>query len=181
MSTFVENPFAIVFIGIVFCLIPLLLWSNTGQSVWLKVLVGSIAFFAAWLTFERYYETDRESLHRTIYMYRDLVRNNQIDELLQHVDPALQMRVNTELKRYTFTNCNVSNMTNDPKFVQRAGEIETEMNFMATATITEFGNVGPLKIRLRLRKIGPGQWLVTEAAAARLGPNQPFVDSFDRF
>ena len=180
MTMFVENPVFIIIIGVIFCSIPVLMWSNTGESFWLKLLIAGVVLFGSWLAFERNYETDRESLYRTVYMYRDLVRGNKIQELLQHVDPQLKSRIDVELGRYEFTNCNVTNLSNKPEFSTRNGEVLAEIQFLATATIQQLGSAGPIKVRLKLRKVGPGKWSVIEAAAGRLGPNQPFVDSFDR-
>lgn len=179
MSFFVENPVYIVGLGIITCLTPLLLWSNTGSGVWLRLLVFGLVFFSSWLAFERWYETDRESLYRTVYHYRDLVRDNKIDELLQHVHPDLRARVGDRLKKYHFLNCNVSQVSQKPTFTVEGGKDLAELQFLSSATVREFGSGGPIRIRLKLEKLGPGRWLVVEVQSAMMGANQPFVDFLD--
>jgi hypothetical protein len=179
VSFFVENPIYIIGLGIIICLTPLLLWSHTGSSAWLRLLIVCLAFFAGWLTFERWYETDRESLHRTVYHYRDLVRENKIDELLQHVHPDLRAQVSGRLNKYYFLNCNVSQVTHKPTFSVEAGKTMAELQFLSSATVRELGSGGPIRIRLKLEKLGPGRWLVVEVQSAMLGSNQPFVDFLD--
>lgn len=179
MSFFVENPAYIVGLGVITCLTPLLLWSHTGNSAWLRLLLFCLALFAGWLTFERWYETDRESLYRTVLHYRDLVRDNKIDELLEHVHPDLRNRVGGRLNRYHFLNCNVSQISNKPVFTVEAGKTMAETQFLSSATVREFGSGGPIRIRLKLEKLGPGRWLVVEVQSAMMGANQPFVDFLD--
>jgi hypothetical protein len=179
VSFLVENPLYIIGLGIITCLTPLLLWSHTGSTAWLRLLLGCVVFFAAWLAFERWYETDRESLHRTVYHYRDLVRDNKIDELLQHVHPDLRSRVGGRLNKYHFLNCNVSQVSQKPTIKVQAGQTTADLEFLSSATVREFGSGGPIRIRLKLEKLGPGKWLVVEVQSAMMGANQPFVDFLD--
>ncbi|MBL8892203.1 MAG: hypothetical protein JNL67_19665 [Planctomycetaceae bacterium] len=174
---FVENPLTIVILGTIACLTPLVLWTHTGQSGWLKLLLVGICFFAGLLTFERWYETDRESLYRTIYHYRDLVRKNEIDELLTHLDERHRAQVGANLKKYRFTNCNVTQLSRDPKFDVREGVTTAEIEFLATGTVADLGTGGPIRVRLQLNKIGPGTWKVMEVSHARMGSDD-FEDAF---
>jgi len=180
VNLFVENPFWIVFLGAVSCLTPLLLWSNTGQRVWLKLFLLLFVGFAAWLSFERWYETDREAIFRSVYHYRDLVRGNRLEELKQHLAPELRGKIQLDLGKYTFTDCGVSNMNAKPEITNRGGETRAEITFVASATVRELGSSGPVQVRLYLRKVGPGQWLVTRYAAKRMGSSAEFADSFDQ-
>lgn len=174
---FVENPFTIVILGTIACLTPLVLWTHTGHPRWLKLLLAGIVCFAGLLAFERWYETDRESLYRTIYQYRDLVRKNEIDELLTHLDVRHRAEVGRQLKQYQFINCNVSQLSRDPKFTVRDGVITAEIEFLATGTVEGLGTGGPIRVRLQLNKIEPGKWMVKEVSHARMGSDH-FEDAF---
>jgi hypothetical protein len=175
---FVENPFTIVVLGTIACLTPLILWTHTGHQSWLKLLVAGVCFFAALLAFERWYETDRESLYRTVYQYRDLVRDNKIDELLGHLHPDRRAQVGSSLKKYQFINCNVSQLSRDPKFSSEGGVTMAQMEFLATATVEEFGTGGPIRVRLQMKKTGPGTWMVMEVSHARMG-SEIYEDAFE--
>jgi hypothetical protein len=177
---FVENPFWLVFLGAICCLTPLLLWSNTGERVWLRVFMILLLGFSAWLGFERWYETDRESLFRSVYHYRDLVRSNRIEELQQHMSPELRGKIQSDLGKYTFVDCGVSNMAANPTFNYQGDETQAEIHFVASATVRELGSSGPIKVRLFMRKVGPGKWVVTRYEGSRLGSKAGYVDSFDK-
>lgn len=174
---FVENPFTIVILGTVACLTPLVLWTHTGHSGWMKLLLAGICFFVGLLVFERCYETDRESLYRTIYYYRDLVRKNEIDELVTHVDARHQAEISRNLKKYRFTNCNVSQLSREPIFTVHDGVTTGEIEFLATGTVEDLGSGGPIRVRLKLNKTGPGKWMVMEVAHSRMGSDD-FEDAF---
>jgi hypothetical protein len=174
---FVENPFTIIVLGVIACLTPLILWANTGHSTWLKLLMFAVCFFGGLLAFERWYETDRESLHRTIYIYRDLVRKNQIEELLKHLHPDRQKQVGDNLGKYQFLDCNVSQLSRQPEFSNKDGQVIAQMEFLATARVEHFGMGGPIRIRLLMKKTGPGKWMVMEVSHARLG-SEHFEDAF---
>jgi len=174
---FVENPFTIIILGALACLTPLILWSNTGHSSWLKLLLVGLCFFGGLLAFERWYETDRESLYRTIYGYRDLVRKNEIDELLKHLHPDRRALVKNNLGKYDFLDCNVSQLSREPKMSTKDGHTIAEIEFLATARVQDLGTGGPIRIRLQMKKTAPGTWMVLEVSHARLGSNH-FDDSF---
>lgn len=177
---FVENPFTIVILGVIACLTPLILWTHTGHARWLKLLLFGICFFGGLLGFERWYETDRESLYRTIYEYRDLVRRNDIAELLEHLHPDRRAQVSIDLGEFQFLDCNVSQLSRQPVMTKEDGRVIAEIEFLATARVEEFGTAGPIRIRLRMEKTGPGKWMVIDVFNARLGEKE-FENSFRHF
>lgn len=174
---FVENPFSIVILGAIACLTPLVLWTHTGHPRWLKLLIAGLCFFGALLAFERWYETDRESLYRTIYQYRDLVRENKIAALMEHLHPNRRAQVSHNLGKYQFLDCNVSQLSRRPVISNKDGKVVAEMEFLATARVADFGTGGPIRVRLRMEKTGPGTWMVTDVFHASLG-SEHFDDSF---
>ncbi|MDP1563590.1 MAG: hypothetical protein Q8M16_19600 [Pirellulaceae bacterium] len=174
---FVENPFSIVILGAIACLTPLVLWTHTGHPRWMKLLIAGLCFFGALLAFERWYETDRESLYRTIYQYRDLVRKNEIAELMEHLHPDRRAQVSHNLGKYQFLDCNVSQLSRNPVVSNKDGKVVAEIEFLATARVADFGTGGPVRIRLRMEKTGPGTWMVTGVSHALLGSDH-FDDSF---
>jgi|GEM_PF-1524750 len=170
----VENPYFIVLLGLITSIIPLMFWYNFGETKWLITTGLCIAAFAGWLFLERSYETDRESLYRTVYDYAQLVRENKIDELATQVDPSLGLQNDAKnlLKRYVFNGCGVSGLSKDPIITQANGQTNATIEFMGTASMRQ-GETGPamqtppIKVKLSFRKLAPGKWLVIDYAFAR--------------
>lgn len=172
--SFVENPYFIVLLGVLTTIIPLMFWYNFGDMKWLTISGICIAAFAGWLCFERSYETDRESLYRTVYHYADLVRQDRIDELVSHVDPnlGLQSQASNLMKRYSFNGCGVSGLSKDPAIEQSGEQTTASIEFLGTASLRE-GDAGPsmqtppIKVKLTFKKLGVGEWMVIDYAFAR--------------
>lgn len=166
-----ENPFFIVVLGVLATFIPFMLWVSVGESrTLLYIGLASLAFFATWLSIERYVETDREAVHRTIYELRDLVRKNQIDELLEYVETPSKSAVWEELKRFDFVGCGVSNLSNHPDFRQAGGETYAEVTFIGSARAKNYsGTLGPVRLKLELRKAAPGEWKVVDYGYKLMG------------
>lgn len=178
---FFENPYFIVILGFVATLTPMIFWFNLGETKWLIATAGCLAFFGIWLLIERTVETDRESLHRTIYEYAELVRQNKIDELMQHVDPDLNVRQQARgtLSKYEFVACGVTSLSREPEVKQAGSTVVAEIEFVGTASARVNGSGGvmtspPIRVRLRFRKLSPGKWQVTDYDWARMGKDPVF-------
>lgn len=165
-----ENPFFIVVIGVLATAFPLMIWWSTGDRRFLYGILFSLLVFAGWLTVERYVETDREAVHRTIYELRDLVRENKIDELLTYVESEAKGAASAELKRFEFVGCGVSQLSNQPEFWTKDGEKFARVNFIGSATASNFDRtLGPVKLQLTLREASPGNWKVVDYGYKLLG------------
>lgn len=166
-----ENPLFIVVLGSAATFIPLMLWVNTGSVKLLYVALGCVVAFGSWLFLERSVETDREALHRIVYEMRDLVRKNKIETLMDdYVDAELRNMVDVEMNRFEFVGCGVSNLTNHPEYFERGGQKFAVVKFMGSATASNFERtLGPVNMRLELKKEGPGRWIVVDYGYRLLG------------
>lgn len=111
MDWLFESPVTIVLLGVAALGVLSTVWVQTGKSAVLAVMAAVFVALIVGLAVERFVETDREKLERTIRQIARDVRANDRPRLYKHIDPAateLRARAQAEIPNYEFSDCTVT-------------------------------------------------------------------------
>jgi hypothetical protein len=92
MTLLLEQPLAVVIVGVVVALGTGIAWTSTGRKEWLIALGAIVALTIMGLVVEQLVVTDREAIEATLREIARDVESNNLPALLKHVSAG-----NTEL------------------------------------------------------------------------------------
>jgi hypothetical protein len=173
MTWLMENPAAIIAIGVVIEIALAVALLTTGRGLVLGLMLLAAVTTCGMLVLERYVITDREAVRVTLDQAAHSLTTNNADRVLNFVDPQatdLRQHVKTVLQQFDFQDASIG------------GDVDMQINAAAnppTATATFFAHIRARgrhgntigreqaieRLRVDLHRVD-GRWLVTDAHVA---------------
>ena len=169
MSYLLEQPLAVVIVGVIAALGTGIAWTSTGRKEWLIGLGAIVLLTIAGLVVEQLVVTDREAIELTLREIARDVESNNLPAVLKHVssgNPELTRQASAELPNYRFDECRitkVNEMDIDSSAEPRSALVE--FNVVASGSFQQGGmelsDQGiPRRILLQMVREKDGQWRV---------------------
>ena len=92
ITWFTENPAPILIAGIVVLLALGGIFLKSGRGFLLVAMAGVASFMAVAVLIDHLVVTDREQVANTIYMMAAAAERNDLNAVIDHVDPDLTVR-----------------------------------------------------------------------------------------
>jgi hypothetical protein len=173
MNWILEQPVAVVILGIILGLGTGIAWTSTGRKEWLIGLAAIIAFTIVGLVVERLVVTDREAIEATLQEIARDVQSNNLQAVLRHVSTGnseLIRQASAEMPNYRFDECRVTKVQEidiDSSAEPRSALVE--FNVVASGSFrqggVELSDQGiPRRILLQMVREKDGQWKVQRYA-----------------
>jgi hypothetical protein len=105
MVIFLESPWPILFIGIAVEAVLGMMLMQSGRGKYLVAMIGAAVVVLIGLVVERLVVTDREAVEQTLDAAVVAVRNNNLNGLLDCIDPKAQEP--RDLSRWVLNRCEV--------------------------------------------------------------------------
>ena len=173
MNLLLEQPLAIVIVGVVLGLVAGTAWTSTGRKGWLIGLGLVVVLTIAGLIVERLVVTDREAIEATLAEIARDVQSNDLRAVLRHVssnNPELQQKAEAEMPNYRFDECRVTKIFQldiDASAEPRSALVE--FNVIASGSFqqggVELADRGvPRRVLLQMVREKDGRWRVQDYA-----------------
>jgi ketosteroid isomerase-like protein len=173
MNLLLEQPLAIVIVGVVLGLVAGTAWTSTGRKGWLVGLGLVVVLTIAGLIVERLVVTDREAIEATLAEIARDVQSNDLRAVLRHVssnNPELQQKAEAEMPNYRFDECRVTKIFQldiDASAEPRSALVE--FNVIASGSFqqggVELADRGvPRRVLLQMVREKDGRWRVQDYA-----------------
>ncbi|MEE2640307.1 MAG: hypothetical protein VX768_06745 [Planctomycetota bacterium] len=162
---FFESSFKIVGYGM-FLTVPFYVMAHhfRNRRLWIvsHILVGLIALG---VLVERWVVTPREEIRNVVSRLADIVEQNDVEGLLQHVSksrPEVVDRARSEMPSYDFNSCNL--MTFHKITVDENNPARASADFMVSVNLTMKGYQGSAwrDVVLNFEKESDGKWRIVE-------------------
>jgi hypothetical protein len=111
VNLLLEQPLAVVIVGVIFGLVAGIAWSSSGRKEWLIGLGTVVVLTIAGLIVEQLVVTDREAIEATLAAIARDVQSNNLRAVLSHVsanNAELQRKAEAEMPNYRFDECRVT-------------------------------------------------------------------------
>lgn len=143
MNLLLEQPLAVVILGVVLGLGAGLAWTSTGRKEWLFGLAAIALLTIGGLILEQVIVTDREAIEATLTEIARDVESNNIRALVGHIATGateVQQEAEREMPNYRFEECRVTKVHNiDIDSTQEPHSAIVEFNVVATGSFSEGG------------------------------------------
>lgn len=143
MNLLLEQPLAVVILGVVLGLGAGLAWTSTGRKEWLFGVAAIAVLTIGGLILEQFIVTDREAIEATLSEIARDVESNNIRALVRHIATgatAVQHEAEREMPNYRFEECRVTKVHNiDIDSIQEPRSAIVEFNVIATGSFSEGG------------------------------------------
>jgi hypothetical protein len=169
INLFLEQPLAVVILGVVLGLGVGLAWTSTGRREWLFALGAVAVLTIAGLIVERAVVTDKEAITATLNEIARDVKSNNVRALLKHIASKateVQQQAETEMPRYKFDECRVTRVHNiDIDVSSEPRSAIVEFNVIAAGSFSEGGFVLSGEqiyrwVKLQMVRESDGRWKV---------------------
>jgi hypothetical protein len=169
MSLLLEQPLAVVIVGVVLALGVGIAWTSTGRKEWLIGLGAIVVLTIVGLVVEQLVVTDREAIEATLREIARDVESNNLPALLKHVSAGnteLTQKATAEMPNYRFDECRITKVYEidiDASAEPRSALVE--FNVVASGSFSQGGmeisDQGiPRRILLQMVREKDGQWRV---------------------
>jgi hypothetical protein len=143
MSYLLEQPLAVVIVGVIAALGAGIAWTSTGRKEWLVGLGAVVVLTIGGLILEQVVVTDREAIESTLTEIARDVESNNIRALVRHIATGatvIQQAAEAEMPKYRFEECRVTKVHNiDIDATQEPRSALVEFNVIATGSFSDGG------------------------------------------
>jgi hypothetical protein len=143
MNYVLEQPLAVVILGVVLALATGLVWTSTGRKEWLFGLAAIVVLTIGGLILEQVVVTDREAIEATLTEIARDVESNNIRALTRHIATGatqVQREAEREMPKHRFEECRVTKVHSiDIDATQEPRSAVVEFNVTAKGSFSEGG------------------------------------------
>ena len=169
MNLVLEQPLAVVIVGVICGLVAGIAWSSSGRKEWLIGLGLVVVLTIVGLIVEQLVVTDREAIEATLAEIARDVQSNNLPAVLRHVssnNAELQRKAEAEMPNYRFDECRVTKIHQldiDTSVEPRSALVE--FNVVASGSFQQGGielpdRGVPRRVLLQMVREGDGKWRV---------------------